>query len=92
MTINELEKLFNDTRRDQDALIKKYRNGHTLTRSDCLSMEKYNQRLHLVGRELWIRQGCPPGFDVFDKPHKKTPLPSCFSLDLSDCDPIGGTH
>ena len=92
MTISELEKLFSNTKRAQDALETKYRSGDALSRNDCVQMEKHNQRLHLIGRELWIRQGCPPGFDLFEKPHKKTPLPSCFSLNLTDWDDSEEVH
>lgn len=87
MTNEELRSLFESTTQCQDELVSRYERGERMSRKDCLSMQRGNARLHAIGRELWIRQGCPPGFECFEQPHVNRKLPVCFRpLDLTRYD------
>ena len=77
MTNDELEKLFRVSTQRFDELEAKYRSGQKLTRRDCDELRHCTQRLGVIARELWIKNGCPddPEFDGLREPPKLSPLP-----------------
>lgn len=86
MTNDELQALFEKSLRRSREIEAQHRAGVPLTRRDCLELRECNARLHVVGHEMWVRQSKPPGFDVFERPHRKRPLPASFALDLTGSD------
>jgi len=86
MTSEELQRLFENSMRRTRELEAKHESGQRLTKRDCMELQKMNERLHLIGRELLLLVGSDdPQFDCFRQPHVKQKLPVCFGpLDLSE--------